>query len=213
LHDAKRYKEAIDAYDSVLGLTGDLASLNSEVFRRMSLSYVALGDYCEAMTPIQTLVSIDPSKNDTPAAHAMIKDYSNKGKCEESYATGKDRFPTQGKDVITATVSVNGVSGVFIVDTGASVVSLTQRFAELAKLQLSGDLSVRMQSANGVSLAQRSSAKQIRIGHVEAKDVATIVLTDGNKPLGDGIDGLLGRSFLSRFDVTFGAREWRIESK
>ena len=29
----------------------------------------------------------------------------------------------------------------------------------------------------------------------------------------DLIDGLLGRSFLSRFDVACGAREWRIESK
>ncbi|WP_271898488.1 aspartyl protease family protein [Candidatus Phyllobacterium onerii] len=213
LHDAKRYKEAINAYDSVLGLTEDLALLNNEVFRRMSLTYVALADYCEAMTPIQTWVSIDPSKNDTPAAQAMIKDYSTRGKCEGSYATGKDRFPTQGKDVITAKVSINGVSGIFVVDTGASFVSLTRRFAERAKVPLSGDLSVRMQSANGISLAQRSSAKQIRIGRVEAKDVAAIVLADSDKPLGDGIDGLLGRSFLSRFDVSFGARDWRIESK
>ncbi|PZM08842.1 aspartyl protease family protein [Rhizobium tubonense] len=213
LHDLKRYKEALDAYDSLLGLTGDLAALNGEVFRRMSLTYVALGQYCEAMTPLRTWISITPSTNDTPAARAIIQAYNAKGKCQGNYASGKDHFPTQGKDIITATVSVNGVPGVFVVDTGASVVTLTGSFAAKTKLPLSGDATVRMQAAGGVFLAERSSARQLRVGHVEADDVEAIVLSGGDKPLGDGIDGLLGRSFLSRFDVTFGQKEWRIESK
>lgn len=133
-----------------------------------------LGEYCEAITPVQTWISIDPVKNDTQRAQAMIKEYSDKGNCERSYAKGSDRFSTQGKDVITAKVSINGVPGVFIVDTGASLVSLTKAFAERAKLPLSGDYSVRMQSANGISLGQRSSAKQIQIGRVEANDVAPL---------------------------------------
>lgn len=213
LHDLKRYKEALDAYGSLMGLTGDLSALNGEVFRRMSLSYVALGQYCEAMTPLRTWISIAPSTNDTPATRAVIQEYNVKGKCQGNYAAGKDHFPTQGKDVITATVSVNGVPGNFVVDTGASVVTLTGSFAAKAKLPLSGDATVRMQAAGGVFLAERSSAKQLRVGHVEGDDVEAIVLSGGDKPLGDGIDGLLGRSFLSRFDVTFGQKEWRIESK
>ncbi|WP_133624630.1 hypothetical protein [Phyllobacterium brassicacearum] len=56
-----------------------------------------------------------------------------------------------------------------------------------------------------------SSAAEVRIEQVKANDVATVVHAE--KTLGDGIDGLLGRSFLSRFDVTVGAKEWRIESK
>ncbi len=211
LRDAKRYDEAIDAYDSTIGLSADISALNGEVFRGASLSYAALGKYCEAITPIQTWVSIDPAQNDTPRTQAILKEYSQKGKCDLAYATGNDRFPTQGKDVIIAKVSINGTSGVFIVDTGASFVSITKDFAERAKLPLSGDYSVRMQTANGISLAQRSSAAEVRIGRVKANDVATVVHAE--KTLGDGIDGLLGRSFLSRFDVTFGAKEWRIESK
>jgi clan AA aspartic protease (TIGR02281 family) len=211
LRDTKRYDEAINAYDSTIGLSADISALNGEVFRGTSLSYVALGKYCEAITPIQTWVSIDPAQNDTPRTQAILKEYSQKGKCDLSYATGNDRFPTQGKDVITAKVSINGVPGVFIVDTGASFVSISKDFANRAKLPLSGDYSVRMQTANGISLAQRSSAAKVKIGRVEANDVAAVVHAE--KTLGDGIDGLLGRSFLSRFDVTFGAKEWRIESK
>lgn len=212
LEDAKRYQEAIDEYDSTIGLTDDLKSLNSTVFRRLSLSYAALGQYCQAITPIQTWISIDPSENDTPRTQSIIKDYSRKGKCAESYATGSDRFPTQGKDVITAQVSVNGVTGTFVVDTGASSVSLTKSFAERAKIRLGRDHTVRLQTANGIAIAQRTSLDKVKLGKVEAEDVAAVVHADDHA-LGDGTDGLLGRSFLSRFDVTFGAKEWRIESK
>jgi hypothetical protein len=52
----------------------------------------------------------------------------------------------------------------------------------------------------------------VKVGRVEASDVAVVILND-DTALGSALDGLLGRSFLSRFDVTFGAREWRIETK
>lgn len=212
-HDAKRDKDAIDAFQTFLGLTADLHLLNGEVFRRMSLSYAALGQYCEAMTPIQTWISLNPIANDTAALQTLIRDYSAKGKCEGSYALGKDHFATHGKDVIVVTASVNGVKGQFIVDTGASVVSMTQHFAETAKVPMTGGFSVRMQTANGISNAQSSSASKIQLGHIEANDVAAVVLPSESTSLGDGIDGLLGRSFLSRFDVTFGAKELKIEAK
>ncbi|EJN02410.1 TIGR02281 family clan AA aspartic protease [Phyllobacterium sp. YR531] len=212
LSDAKRHKEAINAYESTIGLSDDLTSMSGEVFRQISLSYAALGDYCGAITPIQTWISIDPAKNDTVRSQTMLKDYTSKGKCEQRYATGNDRFPSRGKDVITAKVSINGVPGNFIVDTGASFVSISRDFAARIKLPLTEDYSVRMQTANGVSWAQRSSASKVKIGKVEANDVAMIVMAD-EKALGSEIDGLLGRSFLSRFNVIFGADAWEIQSK
>lgn len=211
LQDAKRYDEAINAYDSAIGLSADISTLNGEVFRGASLSYAALGSYCEAITPIQTWVSIDPTQNDTPRTQAILREYNKKGKCDHAYAKGSDRFPTQGKDVITAKVSINGTPGNFIVDTGASFVSMSKDFAERAKMPLSGDYPVRMNTANGISMAQRSSAAEVKVGRVTANDVAAVVHAEN--ALGDGVDGLLGRSFLSRFDVTFSPREWRIESK
>lgn len=81
-----------------------------------------------------------------------------------------------------------------------------------AKLPLSNDYSVRMQTANGISMAQHGAASRIKIGKVEANDVALIIMADKNA-LGDETDGLLGRSFLSRFDVTFSANTWEIHSK
>ena len=212
LQGTKRYKEAIDAYDSTIGLAEDINSINSEVFRQLSASYAALGEYCEAITPIQTWMALDPATNDTQRTRKILKDYSAKGKCELSHATGSDRFPTQGQNVITAKVMINSVPGIFIVDTGASFVSLSKEFAERAKLPLSGNYSIRMQTANGIAMAQRSSISKVQIGRISAEGVAAVVMAAG-EDAGEDIDGLLGRSFLSRFDVTFGEKEWRIESK
>lgn len=80
----------------------------------------------------------------------LIKQYSKKGNCAATYATGSDRFATKSKDVIVAQVSVNGVTGRFIVDTGASFVSVSNAFAKKAKLNLNGNDKVQMQTTNGV---------------------------------------------------------------
>jgi aspartyl protease family protein len=209
---AKKYHDAIDDYYSVIGLSDSLATLNSLVFQNISDSYSALGNYCEAIAPLQTWISINPEQNDTAAIRGIIKDYTAKGNCAASYATGSDRFPTQGKSVIVAQVNVNGAEGKFVVDTGAGFVSVSKEFAARAKLLLDERNAISLQTANGVSQAFRTTASTIKVGRVQANDVTTVVLADG-KALGGDIDGLLGRSFLSRFDVTFGSREWRIETK
>ncbi len=209
---AKKYRDAIDDYYSVIGLTDDIATLNSTVFEGISNSYRELGAYCEAIGPLQLWVSTNPDRNDTAVVRGIIKEYENKGKCASNYATGSDRFPTQGKNVIVARVSLNGTEGRFIVDTGASFVAVNKAFAERAKLPVNDGNGISLQTANGVSHATHTTAATVKVGKVEASDITTVILDD-NAALGNEIDGLLGRSFLSRFDVTFGSREWRIEAK
>ncbi|MDL2400619.1 retroviral-like aspartic protease family protein [Rhizobium mayense] len=209
---AKKYRDAIGDYYSVIGLTDNVANLNSLTYQGISDSYRALGDYCAALTPLQSWISINPDRNDTSVVRGIIKNYAAQGKCTSTYAAGSDRFPTQGKDVIVAKVSINGVSGNFVVDTGAGFVSVTKAFASRAKLPVDSANDILLQTANGVSQGTRASAATVKVGRVEANDVATVILND-DMALGSAIDGLLGRSFLSRFDVTFGTHEWRIETK
>ncbi|EEF22084.1 conserved hypothetical protein [Ricinus communis] len=210
--NAKKYRDAIDDYYSVIGLTDNIAILNSAVFEGISASYRELGEYCEAIGPLQLWVSNNPDRNDTAVVRGIIKLYETMGKCASTYATGSDRFPTQGKNVILAKVSINGTDGVFIVDTGASFVAVSKAFAARAKLPVDGNNGISLQTANGVSQATRTTATTVKVGHVQASDITAVVLDD-TAALGAEVDGLLGRSFLSRFDVTFGSREWRIEAK
>ncbi|MDE1993114.1 MAG: TIGR02281 family clan AA aspartic protease [Rhizobiaceae bacterium] len=209
---AKKYRDAVGDFYSVMGLADNPAILNSTVFVGLAESYASLGEYCAAITPIRTWISINPGQNNTARAQALIKDYSSRENCTATYAKGSDRFPTQGKNVIIANVSINGVEGRFIVDTGASFIAVSKSFATRAKLPLENNASIVVQTANGMSQAQQTTAADVKVGHVEATDVATVVSND-DVALGPDIDGLLGRSFLSRFDVTFGSRDWRIETK
>lgn len=209
---AKKYRDAIDDYYSVIGLTDNVATLNSTVFEGISTSYRELGEYCEAIGPLQLWVSTNPDRNDTAVVRGIIKLYETMGECASTYATGSDRFPTQGKNVILAKVSVNGTEGVFIVDTGASFVAVSKAFAARAKLPVDSTNGISLQTANGVSQATHTTAATVKVGHTQASDITTVVLDD-SAALGNEVDGLLGRSFLSRFDVTFGSREWRIEAK
>lgn len=213
LQGVNRHEEAIDAFYSTIGLTDDLKVLNSRTFVGIASSQAALGNFCEAIEPLQTWLSIDPSERDTVRLRKLMTDYASKGNCQVELARGTDRFAVSSNDVIQATVEINGVRGRFIVDTGASLVTLTSAFAGKIALKPVDGSPVVMQTANGIAEARRSSVKLLRLGKVSAQDVAVIILQDGKAPLGPGIDGLLGRSFLSRFDVTIGKREWSIAAK
>lgn len=213
LEAAGRNKEAVDAFYSTIGLTDDPATLNILSFTGIASNQAVLGNFCDAIEPLQIWLSIDPSNRDTPRLRKMMDDYASKGKCEGVHARGKARFPVTGNNVISANVEINGVRGRFIVDTGASFVAVTSEFASKADLKLSGDYPLTMQTANGVSKAQRATIETIEVGAVSARDVAAVVLQGGPSTLGAGTDGLLGRSFLSRFNVTFGKREWNISAK
>jgi aspartyl protease family protein len=86
----------------------------------------------------------------------------------------------------------------FVVDTGASLCVVSPEVA--------ADLGVRpgpraetvpMQVVGGVTEGARVTLASVRAGDTEVEDVAAVV-----HPIGPGIDGLLGNTFLGRFTVT-----------
>jgi len=209
---AKRFDEALDAYETTTALTDNIASLNGGVFRRTANAYAALGKYCEAITPLQTWIGIDPEENDTADVRSIIRRYKEAGNCQASYASGKGAFRARASgDVILVKAKINGVPGTFIVDTGASLLSVTRDFASRAKMNVLEKSSIRLQTANGVVTAKRSLADEVALGKISASGVGAVVMTESDEPLGRGVDGLLGQSFLSRFHVTLTRQELKIE--
>jgi aspartyl protease family protein len=88
---------------------------------------------------------------------------------------------------------INGEKVNVLVDTGATGVAISQRIAD--KLNLSSIDAVRTNTANGDSIGYMVRLKSLKIGGVNAHDVAAMIA-----PGLDG-DALLGMSFLSRMDV------------
>jgi aspartyl protease family protein len=96
-------------------------------------------------------------------------------------------FVTQG--------SINGRGTQFVVDTGATMVAMSE--AEARRLGIAFETGQRMQAhtANGVTSGYRISLGTVRIQDVEVHNVQAAVMPMGMPYI------LLGNSFLSRFQM------------
>jgi clan AA aspartic protease (TIGR02281 family) len=206
----KQYASAIEDYATLISLLPNAKSIVSEVFTRMSDSYDMLNRPCEAIGPIQTYIALDSEKRSTPPLQKRIGALAAKGNCAQVYSKGAARIPRRANGVSTARVQVNGVEGTFVVDTGASFVTLTPGFADKAKPRMLKTDSVEIQTANGTTSARLATVDSIKLDGLYASGVPTVI---ASKSLGDGIDGLLGMSFLSRFTVAIQDREIQLKAK
>lgn len=91
---------------------------------------------------------------------------------------------------------INGHAIQLVVDTGATLVSLSTTDAERLGLNYRAGEPVRMSTANGVIPGWRLRLNTVRIGDVTVHDVEAIV-SSGAMPY-----VLLGNSFLNRFQMT-----------
>jgi aspartyl protease family protein len=202
LEGAGDLQRALADYSDSIELFGsDKKGISSRVFLRMAGVYAALKRFCEAAAPVNMWISLDPITRDTSQSQKIIADYEAKGNCASSKEFQKESFPLRGqKNVVTVKAEINGVRGLFILDTGASYLSLRQSFAERAKIP-QADTEITLMTANGTAKAKLSKADHVRLGKLEATNVPVAVQTVDDKSYGAGVDGLLGMTFLSRFEV------------
>jgi predicted aspartyl protease len=85
-------------------------------------------------------------------------------------------------------------------------VALKDSFAKKAKVDVEQDSVVRLNTANGIVNGQRGRAQTVQLRSLKASGVPVVVEADSAGTYGDGIDGLLGLSFLSRFNMTIDGR-------
>jgi aspartyl protease family protein len=88
---------------------------------------------------------------------------------------------------------INGKQVDVLVDTGATGVAISQKLAD--ELGLTSHAAIRTTTANGDTVAYMTRLATVKLGGVEAKDVAAVIAP------GLGGDVLLGMSFLGRMDV------------
>lgn len=207
-------KKAVDDYVTAIELFVPRERISSVGYYSLARNYEKLGQFCDAVMAIETWVALNPARNDTGQTRAMIATYAAKGRCaiatggkEEVFATGRHG------NVVTLQASINGVRGTFILDTGATFVSLKQSFAQKAKVSVDQDSVVRLNTANGVTEAKRGRAKSIELRSLKANDVPLVVQADAKATYGSGVDGLLGMSFLSRYQVTVDAKAVRVRPR
>jgi aspartyl protease family protein len=90
---------------------------------------------------------------------------------------------------------VNGKPAMFMVDTGASTISMGASDAERFGLDYKAGQPVQLRTANGVTLAWRVKLATVRIGDVDLSDQDAVV---GERPMPYV---LLGNTVLNRFTM------------
>jgi aspartyl protease family protein len=101
-------------------------------------------------------------------------------------------FAANDRGHVILNAAVNGAAVRFLVDTGATLVALTQEDAQAAGIT-SGQLnfSARVSTANGSARMAPLTLRELRVGQFSAYDVPAAVLENLHV-------SLLGMSFLSR---------------
>jgi len=94
------------------------------------------------------------------------------------------------------TGTINGQEAVFMVDTGASLVGVTDAFAKEA--QIRGGMPTTFRTANGSYPGRVVDGVTVAIGPVNVSNVQVGV----GLRMGADNEALLGQSFLSKFDIT-----------
>ena len=193
LEGAGDHKRALVDYADAIELFGpDKKGISSRVFMHR---------FCEATAPIAMWVALDPASRDNSQTQKIIADYEAKGNCTSSTELRKESFPQRGQNVVTVKAEINGVRGLFVLDTGATYVAMRSKFADRAKVSQVGASDITMATANGLTKAKLTKADKVTLGKLVATNGSVAVLDTDEKSYGAGVDGLLGMSFLSRFEV------------
>src|SRR5260370_994352 len=94
---------------------------------------------------VDTAMQLLPSKlsfhlirrKDGRPKQRIISEYAEKGSCDAHYARGVGRvLLINSTGVHTLSVTVNGVAGNFILDSGATYVAVTPEFSAKAKIKI-----------------------------------------------------------------------------
>jgi clan AA aspartic protease (TIGR02281 family) len=195
---------AIADYNEAIRLNPRLA----RAYRHRCNAYYSMKSYDAAIADCSEATKLDPkddfARTTLGLANAAKRDY-------EAVSGGEEVFRLQN-NVLKLPVVINGVHGTFIMDTGATFVSMKRAFAEKAKVQIDQDSNVKLHTANGEVDGKRGRAATVQLRSLQAKDVVVVVQT-GQSTYGEGVDGLLGLSFLSRFKVSIDAQTVKIANR
>lgn len=141
------------------------------------------------VSPTGAVVSIDGETRTLPLAGMRAGEHAM------ANSSGSVTIPAdaRGHFVINGTINGRGVR--FMVDTGATLVSLSRSDATRLGIDYASAKPTYSRTANGIARGWLVTLESVRVGDVSVRDVQAMVM-DGELPA-----TLLGMSFLGRFDM------------
>lgn len=187
---------------TTLSLFLDPSNVALSVYYDVARLAAKTGKPCDGVVTLRDYIAYDPENRRTQQLATVMRDWQTKGDCAPLSGTGTAliRFDPNGSAIIVS-VEVNGVPGHMIVDTGASRTALSKQFADRAGIEATDLKGAIVTTANGKTWVSGGRADFISLGGAHLSMVPVFVQESSTNSFGDGIDGLLGLSFLGNFQV------------
>ena len=103
--------------------------------------------------------------------------------------------------------TINGREVVFLVDTGASLVSVSESLAQAASIR--GGVRTTFYTANGARPGRVVSGVDVSVGPMRVTNLKVGVGLN----MGDDTQALLGQSFLSKFDISLNQNQMILRAR
>ena len=163
-----------------------------------------MGTYTRAVSDFETELERQKARNRPDQSDENRRVFLNRltegtRGLERDFITATVRVLARGgNSLVTATV--NGrADGSFVVDTGASLVTLSESFAARLNLEPGSTQTVVCVMADGRKVEARPvTLDSLQVGPARVEGVRAAILPGAERP---GVDGLLGMSFLQHFQV------------
>jgi aspartyl protease family protein len=155
------------------------------------------GKPCDAIAPLEGVVFRYPNEGFVVGVRARLASLDDKGCAKTGGARVTIRDVAGNGSFRTKVVLGEKETAAFVVDTGATYVTLSRKLADRLHLDLSTAPKRELQTANGKRDGLFVILPSIAIEGLSTRRVPAVVIDD----LGPGVDGLLGQSFLSRFEM------------
>jgi aspartyl protease family protein len=170
-------------------MTGLLTKTAAMVAALAVVALVSTGDLAQrmvdsprAVTSEETGGKLTPVRYGSPDAANSVSGH------------GPVALVANGNGHFSAEPAINGMRVAMMVDTGASLVVLSEEDASRAGIRpMPADYTAKMSTANGVTLGAPVLLREVRLGDIVVHDVKAVVLQRGRLS-----GSLLGMSFLSR---------------
>jgi aspartyl protease family protein len=167
------------------------------------VALVRLGRLAEARASYERALASNPPRALADTIVAALREFGAQVSRRAPLPEGITVPLENAHGVWFAEVMLNGTRRArFVVDTGATSCAISPDLAQELGIELAEDAPVvEIMTANGKTTGRPVSLDSIGVGEAEATHVATVVHT-----FEDGMEGILGNSFLGRYAVTLDAQ-------
>jgi Flp pilus assembly protein TadD len=164
------------------------------------------GRHCQARLTVQENLLVGTVPAPGSKMEERLTELVSAGRCgTDGQGRAEVSFPAKGPREVEVTVG-GKERGRFLIDGDSVRVVLSKAFADRLGLQVEGAPTFRLQASHDILTVRLVKVPEIALQGAKATNVE-VAVTD---TLPDGVDGLLGLSFLARFDQKQDAKAGRL---